>query len=53
MASPVLIVTNLDGTYPEKCLWFIGMIALWEAATLTVMTGYDYWKSGYKYMDEE
>jgi hypothetical protein len=28
-----------------------GSIAIWGAAFLTVMTGYDYWKSGRKYMD--
>ncbi|MBR5129691.1 MAG: CDP-diacylglycerol--glycerol-3-phosphate 3-phosphatidyltransferase [Alphaproteobacteria bacterium] len=53
IALPVLMVANLDGCCAEKCLWFIGMIALWGAAILTVMTGYDYWKSGRKYMDEE
>jgi len=32
--------------------WMVGVIALWGAAILTVITGYDYWKSGRKYMDE-
>lgn len=53
VALPVLMVANLGGSCGEKCLWYIGMFTLWGAATLTVMTGYDYWKSGRKYMDEE
>lgn len=29
-----------------------GLVLLWGAAILTVMTGYDYWKSGRKYMED-
>ncbi|MBQ9089960.1 MAG: CDP-diacylglycerol--glycerol-3-phosphate 3-phosphatidyltransferase [Alphaproteobacteria bacterium] len=32
---------------------YVGHFALWGAALLTVMTGYDYWKSGRQYMDED
>ena len=53
VALPVLMVAepNVSG-----CMYgfftFVGTLALWGAATLTVITGYDYWKSGRKYMDE-
>lgn len=30
----------------------LGMGTLWAAALLTIITGYDYWKSGRKYMGE-
>lgn len=52
-ALPVLMVADraYSGNF-ETFLWTLGMIALWGAAILTVMTGYDYWKSGRRYMDE-
>lgn len=55
MALPVLMVGDraFSGDFWGPVLWIIGMIALWGAAILTVMTGYDYWKSGRRYMDEE
>lgn len=53
VALPVLMVANMYAGFWGGFLWTLGMIALWGAATLTVMTGYDYWKSGRKYMDEE
>lgn len=52
-ALPVLMVC--DARYSggfSSFLTILGSIALWGAALLTVMTGYDYWKSGRKYMDE-
>ncbi len=53
-ALPVLMVAQESITGNSATFLFIlGQLALWGAATLTVMTGYDYWKSGRKYMDEE
>lgn len=54
VALPMLMVAepNFSGAY-ANALYTLGQIALWGAAILTVMTGYDYWKSGRKYMDEE
>lgn len=53
VALPMLMVadSNFSGAY-ASALYILGQIALWGAAILTVMTGYDYWKSGRKYMDE-
>ncbi len=53
-ALPVLMVAapSITGS-SATFLYILGQLALWGAATLTVMTGYDYWKSGRKYMDEE
>ena len=53
IALPVLMVAkaNYSG-FASGFLTWIGWIALWGAAILTVKTGYDYWKSGRKYMDE-
>ncbi|MBR6674736.1 MAG: CDP-diacylglycerol--glycerol-3-phosphate 3-phosphatidyltransferase [Alphaproteobacteria bacterium] len=53
VALPVLMVANVYTGFWGGFLWTLGMVALWGAAILTVMTGYDYWKSGRKYMDEE
>ena len=53
VALPVLMVAGVYDGFWGALLWVIGMITLWGAAILTVMTGYDYWKSGRKYMDEE
>ncbi|MDD3668898.1 MAG: CDP-diacylglycerol--glycerol-3-phosphate 3-phosphatidyltransferase [Alphaproteobacteria bacterium] len=36
--------------YPA--LHISGLVLIWIAAILTVVTGYDYWKSGRKYMEE-
>ena len=53
VALPVLMVCEPEYTGSWSRFWtFIGSIALWGAAILTVMTGWDYWKSGRKYMDE-
>lgn len=53
IALPMLMVAepNFSGMY-ASAFYTLGQIALWGAAILTVMTGYDYWKSGRKYMDE-
>ena len=53
IALPVLMVAEphvSGGAY--MFFTILGTIALWGAAILTVMTGYDYWKSGRKYMDD-
>lgn len=52
-ALPVLMVADVrfSGIF-SGFLTILGTMALWGAALLTVMTGYDYWKSGRKYMDE-
>lgn len=53
-ALPMLMVSEpgFSGTFSDA-FFYVGQFALWGAAILTVMTGYDYWKSGRKYMDEE
>ncbi len=51
-ALPMLIVANHAGCLNMFFSW-VGMFALWGAALLTVMTGYDYWRSGRKHMEEE
>ncbi len=53
LALPMLMVSepNVSGCMSGFFTMF-GTIAFWGAAILTVMTGYDYWKSGRKYMDE-
>lgn len=53
IALPVLMVAkpNYSGFASNFFTW-VGWIALWGAAVLTVKTGYDYWKSGRKYMNE-
>lgn len=53
IALPVLMMTKVYTGCFDTFLSILGMIALWGAAILTVITGYDYWKSGRKYMDEE
>lgn len=52
VALPVLMVAEpqFSGCL-SPYLTFIGSVAIWGAALLTVMTGYDYWRSGRKYMD--
>lgn len=49
VALPMLMLA--EPTFNDA-LNYLGYIALWGAAILTVMTGYDYWKSGRKYMDQ-
>ncbi len=53
IALPVLMVCEpkVSGCLYEFYM-VVGTIALWGAAILTVMTGYDYWKSGRKYMND-
>ena len=52
-ALPMLMVSEpgVSGIFSDT-FYYVGQVALWGAAILTVMTGYDYWKSGRKYMDE-
>lgn len=53
-ALPMLIVANPEHSgYLTVLFSWVGMFALWGAALLTVMTGYDYWRSGKKHMEEE
>ena len=50
---PMLMVAERRFSGDLAGFWqYLGSIFLWGAAILTVMTGYDYWKSGRKYMDE-
>ncbi len=53
MALPILMVAEptYSGAYHDT-LYVLGHLALWGAAILTVMTGYDYWKSGRRYMED-
>ena len=51
VALPVLMVCNEAGIL-NVFLTILGTILFWGAAILTIMTGYDYWKSGRKYMDD-
>ena len=48
IALPVLMVS--DKALQCIRLDIIGATALWFAAVMTVITGYDYWKSGSKYL---
>jgi len=53
VAMPMLMVSenNFAGDLTE--FWkFLGSFFLWGAAVLTIITGYDYWRSGRKYMDD-
>ena len=51
VALPVLMVCNEAGIL-NTFFMVLGTLLFWLAAALTIMTGYDYWKSGRKYMDE-
>ena len=51
MALPVLMVSEEAG-FLNVFFTVLGTLLFWGAAILTIMTGYDYWKSGRKYMDE-
>ncbi len=51
VALPVLMVCNEAGIF-NVFLTVLGTLLFWGAAILTIMTGYDYWKSGRKYMDD-
>ena len=54
IALPMLMVAEphfCGGIMAEFLYWF-GHMSLWCAAILTVMTGYDYWKSGRRYMED-
>lgn len=53
-ALPMIMVCEpgVSGKFSDV-FYYVGHFALWGAALLTVMTGYDYWKSGRQYMDED
>ena len=48
VALPVLMVSGTCAF-----LWWVGQILLCFAALMTVITGYDYWRSGSKYINDE
>ncbi len=54
IALPVLMVSGSlmksENIFSYIRIDIIGAVALWFAATMTVITGYDYWKSGSKYL---
>lgn len=53
VALPMLMVAERRFSGDLADFWkFLGSFALWGAAVLTVITGYDYWRSGRKYMDD-
>jgi phosphatidylglycerophosphate synthase len=42
----------LGGAFPEQhWIHIVGIICLWTAAALTLITGYDYLRIGLKHMD--
>ena len=55
LALPIMMVAHLgfklDGFGDFDIIYFSGHFFMWVAAILTIITGYDYWKSGRKYMD--
>ena len=51
VALPMLMICDSSGIF-NGFFTFMGTLLFWGAAILTIMTGYDYWKSGRKYMDE-
>ena len=53
VALPMLMVSEKGFAGDLTEFWkVLGSIFLWGAAVLTVITGYDYWRSGRKYMDD-
>ena len=53
VAIPVLMVAEPKFSGDLAEFWkFLGSFALWGAAVLTIITGYDYWRSGRKYMED-
>ena len=57
LALPIMMVAHhhlmLDGFeyFGIDIISYMGIFFMWLAATLTVITGYDYWSSGRKYME--
>ena len=55
LALPIMMVAHhhllLDGFGQFDLIHYAGIFFMWVAAILTVITGYDYWKSGRKYME--
>lgn len=53
IALPVLMAGEYGARIPYLHTEIIGPVALWFAALMTVITGYDYWKSGSRYLNQE
>ena len=53
IALPVLMSGEYGAKIPYLHAEIIGPVALWFAALMTVITGYDYWKSGSKYLKQD
>lgn len=51
VALPMLMICDSSGIL-NGFFTFTGTLLFWGAAILTIMTGYDYWKSGRQYMDD-
>ncbi len=51
VALPILMVCEESGAF-NTFFTVLGALLFWLAAVLTIITGYDYWKSGRKYMDD-
>lgn len=52
-ALPMLMVADKSYSGGASAFFtWVGGVSFWCAALLTVKTGYDYWKTGRKYMDE-
>lgn len=52
-ALPILMISGYKEAPACLHLNFVGSLALWFAAIMTVITGYDYWKSGSRYLNED
>ncbi|MBP5534347.1 MAG: CDP-diacylglycerol--glycerol-3-phosphate 3-phosphatidyltransferase [Alphaproteobacteria bacterium] len=55
LALPIMMVAHhhlhLIGFEHFDLILYAGIFFMWVAAILTIITGYDYWKSGRKYMN--
>ena len=55
LALPIMMVAHLHmklyGFGDFDIIYFSGIFFMWAAAILTIITGYDYWRSGRKYME--
>jgi len=53
VALPVMMIWQPEYSGSWSSFWtVVGCLTLWGAAILTVITGWDYWKSGRQYMDD-
>ena len=54
LALPIMMVAHLHmklyGFGDLDIIYYSGIFFMWVAAILTIITGYDYWRSGRKYM---